>query len=106
MERISSSLFMVSLILYYVPKVLRFKKTIYIKAHITIGAISILAMFIALIQRIGQADFIKYIGFTIIMILIGITGYLIKKNPRIYRKLHFIFTILFFVYLFSTIVLF
>ena len=45
---------------------------------------------------VAIADFIKYIGFTIIMILIGITGYLIKKNPRIYRKLHFIFTILFF----------
>ena len=63
-------------------------------------------MILALIERIGQVDFIKYIGFTIIMILIGLSGYLINKNPKLYRKVHIVFTILFFVYLFTTIMIF
>ena len=106
MERISSTLFMVALILYYVPKAFKVKKKKYLKLHIIIGGISIVAMILALIERIGQVDFIKYIGFTIIMILIGLSGYLINKNPKLYRKVHIVFTILFFVYLFTTIMIF
>lgn len=106
MERLSSTLFMVALILYYVPKALKIKKKKYLKSHIVIGGISIIAMVLALIERVGQPDFIKYVGFTIIMILIGVSGYLIKKNPKLYRKLHIVFTIVFFVYLFATIVIF
>lgn len=106
MERISSTLFMVALILYYVPKAFKMKKKKYLKAHIIIGGISIVAMILALIERIGQVDFIKYIGFTIIMILIGLSGYLINKNAKLYRKVHIVFTILFFVYLFTTIMIF
>lgn len=103
MERISSLFFMVALILYYIPKILKVKKSRYVKIHIFTGSISIIAMIIALILKIGQADFIKYIGFSIIMILIGVTGYFFKKNPKLYRKLHVISTISFFVYLFITI---
>lgn len=103
MERISSLFFMVALILYYIPKILKVKKSRYVKIHIFTGSISIIAMIIALILKIGQADFIKYIGFSIIMILIGATGYFFKKNPKLYRKLHVISTISFFVYLFITI---
>ncbi|WP_294174273.1 hypothetical protein [uncultured Clostridium sp.] len=106
MERLSSTLFMLALILYYVPKALKVKKKKYLKLHIVIGGISIIAMVLALVERIGQPDFIKYVGFTIIMILIGVSGYLIKKNPKLYRKLHTVFTIVFFVYLFTTIVIF
>lgn len=106
MERISSSLFMLALVLYYIPKLFKLKKSKYIKAHIVIGSISILAMILAFAQRVGQADFIKYMGFSTIMILIGVTGYLIKKNAKLYRKLHIVFTILFFVYLITTIVVF
>ena len=106
MERLSSTLFMLALILYYVPKALMVKKKKYLKLHIVIGGISIIAMVLALVERIGQPDFIKYVGFTIIMILIGVSGYLIKKNPKLYRKLHTVFTIVFFVYLFTTIVIF
>ena len=106
MERLSSTLFMLALILYYVPKALKVKKKKYLKLHFVIGGISIIAMVLALVERIGQPDFIKYVGFTIIMILIGVSGYLIKKNPKLYRKLHTVFTIVFFVYLFTTIVIF
>ncbi|CUO96490.1 hypothetical protein H8S10_04860 [Clostridium sp. NSJ-49] len=103
MERISSSFFMLALILYYIPKILKIRKNKYIKAHIAIGSVSILAMIIALIQKFGQPDFIKYIGFSIIMILIGLTGYFFKNNPKLYRKLHIIATLSFFVYLFVSI---
>ena len=106
MHRISSSLFMIALILYYVPTLLKIKKGKFIKLHIITGAISILAMLVAAITKIGQPDFIKYIGFSIIMILIGLSGYLIKKNPKFYRRLHLILTILFFVYLYATIAIF
>ncbi len=75
MERLSSLLFMISILVYYIPKLLRVKKFNFRKAHIVIGGISVIAMCLALIQKIGSEDFIKYIGFTLIMLAIGITGY-------------------------------
>ena len=103
MERLSSSFFMLALIMYYIPKIFKIKKSKYVKVHILIGSISIVAMLAALISRIGQDDFIKYIGFSIIMILIGATGYFFKNNPKLYRKLHIVSTLSFFVYLFVSI---
>lgn len=103
MERISSSLFMLSLLFYYAPKVFKIKKINYIKAHIWLGTISVLAMCTVLIQKIGQDDFIKYIGFTGIMIAIGVTGYFSTKKPKIYKRPHLICTIGFFVYLFTAV---
>ena len=91
MERISSLLFCLSLLVYYIPKLFKVKKKVYVKAHMFLGAISVLAMI--------QADFIKYIGFASIMIAIGITGTIMKKNYKLYRVLHIVFTISFFVYL-------
>lgn len=103
MEKLSSSLFMLSLIVYYVGKIIKVKKINYIKSHIFLGTISVLAMIGALVERIGQADFIKYIGFALIMVLIGGTGYFIRKSKRKYRMLHILGVFLFFVYLFITI---
>ena len=104
MERLSSLLFMVSLLVYYIPKLLRIKKFNFRKAHIALGGMSVIAMCIALIQKIGNEDFIKYIGFTLIMLAIGITGYFFKENRKgIARKLHIISTIGFFVYLYVSV---
>ena len=99
MERISSSLFCLSLLVYYIPKLFKVKKKVYVKAHMFLGAISVLAMTAAVVLKFGQADFIKYIGFASIMIAIGITGIIMKKNYKLYRVLHIVFTISFFVYL-------
>ena len=99
MERISSSLFCLSLLVYYIPKLFKVKKKVYVKAHMFLGAISVLAMIAAVVLKFGQADFIKYIGFASIMIAIGITGTIMKKNYKLYRVLHIVFTISFFVYL-------
>ena len=99
MERISSLLFCLSLLVYYIPKLFKVKKKVYVKAHMFLGAISVLAMIAAVVLKFGQADFIKYIGFASIMIAIGITGTIMKKNYKLYRLLHIVFTISFFVYL-------
>lgn len=106
MERISSSFFMLSLLFYYVPKIFKIKKINFIKVHICLGSISVLAMCLALIQKIGQDDFIKYIGFAGIMIAIGLTGYFSTKKPKLYKKAHLICTIGFFAYLFTSIAIF
>ena len=99
MERISSLLFCLSLLVYYIPKLFKVKKKIYVKAHMILGSISVLTMVTAMILKLGQADFVKYIGFSMIMIAIGITGTIMKKNYKLYRVLHIVFTISFFVYL-------
>ena len=45
------------------------------------------------ILRIGQEGFIKYIGFAVIMIVIGITGVMMKNIYKLYKKIHIIFSI-------------
>lgn len=99
MERIASMFFSLSLIVYYVLKLLKVKRKVYLKAHIILGTISILAMLGELINRFGEQGFIKYIGFSVIMITIGVTGIIMKRNYKLYKKLHIIFTIGFFIYL-------
>lgn len=99
MERISSMFFCLSLIVYYGLKLFKVKRKIYLKAHIILGFVSVLAMVGELINRFGQEGFIKYIGFAAIMIAIGVTGMIMKRNYKLYKKIHIILTIGFFVYL-------
>ncbi|EKY22758.1 hypothetical protein [Clostridium celatum] len=99
MERISSMFFCLSLLVYYILKLFKVKRKVYVKTHIFLGVISVAAMIAELILRIGQEGFIKYIGFAAIMAAIGVTGAIMKKNYKLYKKLHIIFTISFFVYL-------
>lgn len=103
MERISSNLFMIALLIYYVPKLFKIKKFNFIKGHIIVGSLSVLSMCLALVQKIGQADFIKYIGFTSIMVAIGVTGYFSRGKRGLARNLHIVSTIGFFVYLFTVV---
>lgn len=99
MERISSMFFCLSLLIYYILKLFKVKRRIYVKTHIFLGTVSVIAMIAELVIRIGQEGLVKYIGFTAIMIAIGITGAFMKRNYKLYKKLHIIFTIAFFVYL-------
>ena len=99
MERISSIFFCLSLLIYYILKLFKIKRKTYVKTHIFLGTISVVTMICQLILRIGQEGFIKYIGLAAIMIAIGVTGVIMKKNYKLYRKLHIIFTISCFVYL-------
>lgn len=98
MRRLSETLFMVAIIIIYFPKLFKIKTINYVKVHITLGLISIIAMIIAFLQRIGSSEFFRYIGYVVIIILIGVTGYLYKKNRK-FKIYHISTTISFFVYL-------
>lgn len=104
MERLAHPFFMMALILYYVPKCFKMKKSIYVKMHIVAGSISIAAILYGFINKIGTDDFLKYLGFAIIMLAIGISGYLIKKNYNLNRRIHIGATISFFLYLAGIII--
>lgn len=99
MYRISSMFFMISLLVYYIPKVLKMKKGKYLNLHIITGWIAIIAMVIATIFKFGQADLMKYVIFTIIMLSIGVTGYLTNKISLRYKATHIGSMFMFFVYL-------
>lgn len=104
MSRISSMFFMISFLIYYIPKLFKVRKPIFLKLHIGAGIISTLAMFGALIQAIAlKGDIVKYLGFSIVMLLISGTGYFIKKNYKLNKRLHIVATLSFFVYLFIVI---
>lgn len=107
MSRISSIFFLIALAVYYLPKFLNVKKTIYLKVHIVSGILSAAFMVGAFIEGILLKDgIIKYLGFTIIMLLIIGTGYFIKKNSKLGRVLHIVSTVSFFIYLFLIIKVF
>lgn len=105
MEILANPFFMLALLLYYVPKAFRMKKSVYVKMHIVTGGISIAAMLFGFITKIGTEDFLKYLGFSLIMLTIGVSGYLIKKKPKLNRRIHIGATIFFFVYLGGIIIL-
>lgn len=105
-HKMSSMLFLISVILYYVPKLLKLKCfASCVKAHIVLGAVSIICMIIEFIGKIGSPEAFKYLGFALIMVGIGVTGYLLKKvrGNKLYRGSHLALTIGFFVYLFISI---
>lgn len=104
MSRISSMFFILALMVYYMPKFLGKKNKTFIKIHIACGIISTIAMGIAFVQAVGTTELLKYVGFTIIMLAITVTGYLIKKKSCVYRRLHIVATLLFFIYLVGIIV--
>lgn len=99
MARISSAFFIISLLGYYILKLLNFKRGNVVKFHVITGWIAILLMGLATIMKFGQTDIIKYIIFTLIMSFIGISGFLTNKINMKYKKAHIYSTILFFIYL-------
>lgn len=99
MARISSVFFMISLLVYYVGKLLNKKKKRYVSFHIITGFISVFVMLLASITTLGQTDFLKYAIFAIIMLGIGITGYLTYKVNMKYKKIHINTMVVFFIYL-------
>mgnify|MGYP004539230355 FL=1 len=104
MGRVAHLFFTLALLLYYVPRVFKVKKRLYINLHIISGSLSIAAMLYEFIIRAGTEDFIKYLGFTAIMLSIGISGFLIKKNYKLCKNIHIASTVLFFLYLAGIII--
>lgn len=99
MERIASMFFCLSLVIYHVLRLFKIKKSTCIKVHIVLGSISIFAMICELVLRIGQEGFVKYIGFNIIMIIIGITGLLMEKIINYIRR-SILYLLLYFLYIY------
>lgn len=63
-HKMASMLFMISIIIYYVPKLLKVKCfASCVKAHIVLGTILISCMIIEFITKIGQPEAFKYFIF-------------------------------------------
>ncbi|MEF9935070.1 MAG: hypothetical protein RR898_07025 [Clostridium sp.] len=105
MTRLSSIFFLIALLAYYLPVVFKCKRSIYGKIHVYSGIASLITMVIAVLMAIGTDSFLKNLGFAIILAIIVITGFLLKDKKGIYRKLHIISTIGFFIYLAGIIIL-
>lgn len=103
--RLPSIFFMLALAAYYIPKILNKYNKYFTKLHIIMGTLSGALMCIAMYIKIGTPDLIKYITFSVIMILIGLTGVGILRKKSNMRRLHIISTLGFFVYLFIIIIL-
>lgn len=101
MTRLSSMFFMLSLLSFYIPKIFKIKNKKFINFHIVMGIMSFISMLVVFIRSIGTEDFIKYLGFTLILIGILISGYF-KRNKKA-GKIHLIITIGFFLYLIISI---
>ena len=104
MGRAAHLFFMLALLSYYVPKVFKVKKRLYINLHIISGIISISAMLYEFLIRVGTDNFMKYLGFAAIMMSIGVSGFLIKKKYKLYKSIHIGATVLFFIYLAGIII--
>lgn len=103
-ERISSMLFLISLVVIYIPRFTSFKFKSALKAHIYLGSASIALMVIELILKINTEEFLKYLMYTVIMIAIGYTGYKIKgNNIKKFKRAHIALTIIFFINLYFSI---
>lgn len=104
-SRLSSVFFLLALAAYYLPKAFKRYNTFYRTLHIVMGSLSAGMMLVMAVTQIGTPSLMKYIGFSIIMIGISLTGIGILKNKLSMRKLHMISTIGFFVYLVGIIIL-
>lgn len=104
MHKIACFLFMAALILCFAARIFKKNRRSLIKAHIISGALSLLISIANMSIKIFSTAALKYIGFLLIFISIAITGNMIRRNRRLYRKLHIISTILFPIYLILIII--
>ena len=101
MLRLSSMFFMLSLLSFYLPKMFKIKNKRFLNFHIAMGIMSFITMGVVFIQSIGTPEFLKYLGFTLILLGILVSGYF-KRNKKA-GKIHLIITIVFFLYLIISI---
>lgn len=94
---------MLSLLICYVPKLFRIKNKGIINLHIVAGLISVIAMLAGGVMAIWTGDLIKYLGFSVIMLGIFISGYLTTKRKKRNKIIHIGFTLSFFAYLFISV---
>ena len=82
------------------------KKTRFIiNLHMVLGSLSVLGMLYETAMKFGTDSFLKYVGFSCIMLAIAGTGYLITKNGKLVKYRHILATLSFFAYLALIIIL-
>lgn len=101
---ISHTCFFGALLVYYIPKMMNKKSKFLRNAHIVLGTLAILGMLGETMMKFGTSSFMKYVGFSAVMIFIGVTGYLMTKTRNM-RLWHIIATLSFFAYLALIIIL-
>lgn len=101
---LSHGCFFAALLVYYVFKGIGKKTSLIVNLHIILGTLSVIGMFYETMMKIGTESFLRYVGFSFVMLAIAGTGYLTIKNGRSSIKWHIISTISFFIYLIIVIV--
>ncbi len=102
---LSHGCFFAALLVYYIPKMFGKKTRLIVNLHIILGSLSVLGMLYETMMKFGTDKFLKYLGFSCIMLAIAETGYSITKNGKPSVKWHIIATLSFFAYLVLIIVL-
>lgn len=101
---LSHTCFFGALLVYYIPKLMNKKSKFWRNAHMTLGTLAILGMIGETIMKFGTPSFMKYIGFSAVMLFIGATGYFMIKRRNM-RRWHIVATLSFFAYLALIIIL-
>lgn len=101
---ISHTCFFGALLIYYIPKMMKKRSKFLRNTHIVLGTLAILGMMGETIMKIGTPSFMKYLGFSAVMLFIGATGYDMTKSKN-GRRWHIIATLSFFAYLALIIIL-
>lgn len=102
---LSHGCFFAALLIYYIPKALGKKTKLTVNLHMFFGSLAVLGMLYETAMKFGTDKFLKYVGFSCVMLAIAVTGYLITKKGKPSVKWHIIATLSFFAYLILIIVL-
>ena len=102
---LSHGCFFAALFVYYIPKAFGKKTKLTVNLHIILGSLAVIGMLYETAMKFGTDSFLKYVGFSCVMLAIAATGYLITKNGRSSVKWHLLATFSFFAYLILIIVL-
>lgn len=96
---LSHGCFFAALLVYYISKALAKKTKLTVNLHIILGSLATVGMLYETVVKFGTESFLKYFGFSCIMLAIVGTGCLTIKNKKLNIRWHIISTISFFIYL-------
>lgn len=101
---LSHGCFFGALLVYYIPKMFGKKNRRIVILHMILGSLAVAGMVMETVQKVGQASFLKYAGFSTVMIAIAITGYLYEKKGKAFKWWHIGAMFSFFLYLAGIII--
>lgn len=101
---LSHSCFLGALLVYYIPKAFGKKNRTVVGLHIFLGCLAVIGMILETIQKMGQESLLKYMGFSIVMSAIALTGFLYERKGKSFKWWHIGAMMSFFVYLVGIII--